>query len=234
MRIDKYLANMNVGSRKEVHNLIKAKKVTINEKLVKQAKQQVTENDMVKVDNQTITYQQFHYFMLNKPTGVITATEDPQQKAVLDLIASKDRYPDLAPVGRLDKDTTGLLLITNDGQLNHNLLSPKKHVAKTYFVELDQEIANEVDSAFAKGVALADGTQVGSAQLIIDKSNKKQGLITIHEGKFHQIKRMFGLFDLGVVKLKRIKMGNLSLDENLPQGKYRELTEAEISALKDS
>ncbi|APT14979.1 pseudouridine synthase [Lactobacillus jensenii] len=234
MRIDKYLANMNVGSRKEVHNLIKAKKVTINEKLVKQAKQQVTENDMVKVDNQTITYQQFHYFMLNKPTGVITATEDPQQKTVLDLIASKDRYPDLAPVGRLDKDTTGLLLITNDGQLNHNLLSPKKHVAKTYFVELDQEIANEVDSAFAKGVALADGTQVGSAQLIIDKSNKKQGLITIHEGKFHQIKRMFGLFDLGVVKLKRIKMGNLSLDENLPQGKYRELTEAEISALKDS
>lgn len=234
MRIDKYLANMNVGSRKEVHNLIKAKKVTINEKLVKQAKQQVTENDMVKVDNQTITYQQFHYFMLNKPTGVITATEDPQQKNVLDLIASKDRYPDLAPVGRLDKDTTGLLLITNDGQLNHNLLSPKKHVAKTYFVELDQEIANEVDSAFAKGVALADGTQVGSAQLIIDKSNKKQGLITIHEGKFHQIKRMFGLFDLGVVKLKRIKMGNLSLDENLPQGKYRELTEAEISALKDS
>lgn len=140
----------------------------------------------------------------------------------------------MAPVGRLDKDTTGLLLITNDGQLNHNLLSPKKHVAKTYFVELDQEIANEVDSAFAKGVALADGTQVGSAQLIIDKSNKKQGLITIHEGKFHQIKRMFGLFDLGVVKLKRIKMGNLSLDENLPQGKYRELTEAEISALKDS
>lgn len=234
MRIDKYLANMNVGSRKEVHNLIKAKKVTINEKLVKQAKQQVTENDMVKVDNQTITYQQFHYFMLNKPTGVITATEDPQQKTVLDLIALKDRYPDLAPVGRLDKDTTGLLLITNDGQLNHNLLSPKKHVAKTYFVELDQEIANEVDSAFAKGVALADGTQVGSAQLIIDKSNKKQGLITIHEGKFHQIKRMFGLFDLGVVKLKRIKMGNLSLDENLPQGKYRELTEAEISALKDS
>ncbi|EEX27684.1 putative 16S pseudouridylate 516 synthase [Lactobacillus jensenii SJ-7A-US] len=234
MRIDKYLANMNVGSRKEVHNLIKAKKVTINEKLVKQAKQQVTENDMVKVDNQTITYQQFHYFMLNKPTGVITATEDPQQKTVLDLIASKDRYSDLAPVGRLDKDTTGLLLITNDGQLNHNLLSPKKHVAKTYFVELDQEIANEVDSAFAKGVALADGTQVGSAQLIIDKSNKKQGLITIHEGKFHQIKRMFGLFDLGVVKLKRIKMGNLSLDENLPQGKYRELTEAEISALKDS
>lgn len=234
MRIDKYLANMNVGSRKEVHNLIKAKKVTINEKLVKQAKQQVTENDMVKVDNQTITYQQFHYFMLNKPTGVITATEDPQQKTVHDLIASKDRYPDLAPVGRLDKDTTGLLLITNDGQLNHNLLSPKKHVAKTYFVELDQEIANEVDSAFAKGVALADGTQVGSAQLIIDKSNKKQGLITIHEGKFHQIKRMFGLFDLGVVKLKRIKMGNLSLDENLPQGKYRELTEAEISALKDS
>lgn len=234
MRIDKYLANMKVGSRKEVHDLIKAKKVTVNGQLVKQAKQQVADTDIVKVADETITYEQFHYFMLNKPAGVITATEDPQQKTVLDLIEHKDRYQGLSPVGRLDKDTTGLLLLTNDGQLNHNLLSPKKHVAKTYFVELDYEVSDELIVNFAKGVTLADGTKVSPAQLNIDKSNKKQCFITIHEGKFHQIKRMFGLFDLGVVRLKRISMGNLSLDENLLLGKYRELTKAEISALKDS
>ncbi|MCF1783208.1 rRNA pseudouridine synthase [Lactobacillus mulieris] len=234
MRIDKYLANMKVGSRKEVHDLIKAKKVTVNGQLVKQAKQQVADTDIVKVADEIITYEQFHYFMLNKPAGVITATEDPQQKTVLDLIEHKDRYQGLSPVGRLDKDTTGLLLLTNDGQLNHNLLSPKKHVAKTYFVELDYEVSDELIVNFAKGVTLADGTKVSPAQLNIDKSNKKQCFITIHEGKFHQIKRMFGLFDLGVVRLKRISMGNLSLDENLLLGKYRELTKAEISALKDS
>lgn len=234
MRIDKYLANMKVGSRKEVHDLIKAKKVTVNGQLVKQAKQQVADTDIVKVADEIITYEQFHYFMLNKPAGVITATEDPQQKTVLDLIEHKDRYQGLSPVGRLDKDTTGLLLLTNDGQLNHNLLSPQKHVAKTYFVELDYEVSDELIVNFAKGVTLADGTKVSPAQLNIDKSNKKQCFITIHEGKFHQIKRMFGLFDLGVVRLKRISMGNLSLDENLLLGKYRELTKAEISALKDS
>ncbi|EEU21165.1 pseudouridine synthase [Lactobacillus jensenii 27-2-CHN] len=234
MRIDKYLANMKVGSRKEVHDLIKAKKVTVNGQLVKQAKQQVADTDIVKVADETIAYEQFYYFMLNKPAGVITATEDPQQKTVLDLIEHKDRYQGLSPVGRLDKDTTGLLLLTNDGQLNHNLLSPKKHVAKTYFVELDYEVSDELIVNFAKGVTLADGTKVSPSQLKIDKSNKKQGFITIHEGKFHQIKRMFGLFDLGVVRLKRISMGNLSLDENLLLGKYRKLTKAEISALKDS
>ena len=234
MRIDKYLANMKVGSRKEVHDLIKAKKVTVNGQLVKQAKQQVADTDIVKVADETISYEQFHYFMLNKPAGVITATEDPQQKTVLDLIEHKDLYQGLSPVGRLDKDTTGLLLLTNDGQLNHNLLSPKKHVAKTYFVELDYEVSDKLIDNFAKGVTLADGTKVSPAQLNIDKDNKKQCFITIHEGKFHQIKRMFGLFDLGVVKLKRISMGNLSLDENLLLGKYRKLTKAEISALKDS
>ncbi|MCZ3622279.1 pseudouridine synthase [Lactobacillus mulieris] len=234
MRIDKYLANMKVGSRKEVHDLIKAKKVTVNGQLVKQAKQQVADTDIVKVADETIAYEQFHYFMLNKPAGVITATEDPQQKTVLDLIEHKDLYQGLSPVGRLDKDTTGLLLLTNDGQLNHNLLSPKKHVAKTYFVELDYEVSDKLIDNFAKGVTLADGTKVSPAQLNIDKDNKKQCFITIHEGKFHQIKRMFGLFDLGVVKLKRISMGNLSLDENLLLGKYRKLTKAEISALKDS
>ncbi|KRL63456.1 pseudouridine synthase [Lactobacillus psittaci] len=234
MRIDKYLANMNVGSRKEVHDLIKAKKVTINGKIIGQAKAQVADSDVVKVNGEQIIYQKYHYFMLNKPAGVITATEDLKQKTVLDLLDSKDLYQNLSPVGRLDKDTTGLLLITNDGQLNHDLLSPKKHVDKTYWVELDSEVTPKVEAAFARGVTLVDGSELAPAKLLIKSENQKQCEITIHEGKFHQIKRMFGLFDLGVVKLKRLSMGKLILDPNLAPGHYRELTKSELNSLKDS
>ena len=130
MRIDKYLANMNVGSRKEVHSLIKKKVVTVNGELVTTPKQQVKETDLVAVDGNKIAYQQYHYFLLNKPKGVISATEDRSQKTVISLLKAKDRYQDIAPVGRLDKDTTGLLLLTNDGPLAHELLAPNKHVAK--------------------------------------------------------------------------------------------------------
>lgn len=160
MRIDKYLANMNVGSRKEVHNLIKKKIVTVNGEVVKTPKEQVKEEDQVAVNGEKVAYQQYHYFLLNKPKGVISATQDRSQKTVLSLLKPKDRYKDIAPVGRLDKDTTGLLLLTNDGALAHELLAPNKHVTKKYRAKIAGVADEETVKIFAIGMTLGDGTKL--------------------------------------------------------------------------
>ena len=237
MRIDKYLANMNVGSRKEVHKLIKAGLVSVNGKIVKTPKEKVKESDVVEVNGQEIAYQQYHYFLLNKPKGVLSATEDLHQKTVIDLLEVKDQYKDLAPVGRLDKDTTGLLLITNDGQLNHELLAPNKHVDKVYQALIAGHVTADTVDTFASGMELKDGTILKPAKLEIldvDESKDQSKIrITIKEGKYHQIKRMFGAVGMKLLDLDRLQMGSLQLDPQLKRGHYRELTEEELSALKN-
>ena len=236
MRIDKYLANMNVGSRKEVHKLIKSGLISVNGKIVKIPKEKVKESDVVKVNGQKITYQQYHYFLLNKPKGVLSVTEDLHQKTVIDLLEVKDQYKDLAPVGRLDKDTTGLLLITNDGQLNHELLAPNKHVDKVYQALIAGQVTADTVATFASGMKLKDGTVLKSAKLEIldvDESKDQSKIrITIKEGKYHQIKRMFGAVGMKVLELDRLQMGDLYLDPNLKRGQYRELTAEELDNLK--
>ena len=228
---------MNVGSRKEVHKLIKAGLVSVNGKIVKTPKEKVKESDVVEVNGQEIAYQQYHYFLLNKPKGVLSATEDLHQKTVIDLLEVKDQYKDLAPVGRLDKDTTGLLLITNDGQLNHELLAPNKHVDKVYQALIAGKVTIDTVATFASGMELKDSTVLKPAKLEIldvDESKDQSKIrITIKEGKYHQIKRMFGAVGMKVLELDRLQMGSLQLDPQLKRGHYRELTEEELSALKN-
>lgn len=236
MRIDKYLANMNVGSRKQVHQLLKQGIVTVNGVMVKTPKQQVKDNDDVRVGDEKITYQQYHYFLMNKPKGVLSATEDLRQKTVIDLLEPQDQYKDLAPVGRLDKDTTGLLMITNDGQLTHNLLAPNKHVDKTYRAKIAGVADQNTVEQFAKGMKVKDGTELKPAVLKIldqDKDNDSSEIeITIKEGKYHQIKRMFGAVGMKVVELERLSMGTLKLDPTLKRGQYRELSDKELETLQ--
>ena len=227
---------MNVGSRKEVHKLIKDGVVTINGKVVKAPKEKVTEKDQIMVGDQEVTYQKYHYFLMNKPKGVLSATEDRSQQTVISLLQNKDKYKGIVPVGRLDKDTTGLLLLTNDGQLNHELLAPNKHVNKIYHADI-VGIANEdTIKQFAKGMTLGDGTKLKPAELKIlsqDVENDTSKIeIKISEGKYHQIKRMFGVVGMKVVELERISMGNLSLPADLKRGQYKELSLNEIEKIK--
>ncbi|WP_123338097.1 pseudouridine synthase [Lactobacillus gasseri] len=232
MRIDKYLANMNVGSRKEVHSLIKKKVVTVNGEPVTTPKQQVKEDDLVVVDGNEIAYQQYHYFLLNKPKGVISATEDRSQQTVISLLKTKDRYQGIAPVGRLDKDTTGLLLLTNDGALAHELLAPNKHVTKVYRAKISGVASEGTIKTFASGITLGDGTKLKPAKLEILAQDKVHNLsqieIQIQEGKYHQIKRMFGAVGMKVLELDRISMGKLSLPTDLKRGQYQEITRDKI------
>ena len=227
MRIDKYLANMNVGSRKEVHLLIKKGIVAVNGMTVKTPKQQVKESDQVTVNGDAVAYQKYHYFLLNKPKGVLSATEDRSQPTVISILAPQDRYQGIVPVGRLDKDTTGLLLLTNDGQLNHELLAPGKHVDKVYRAEIAGVANDTTVKTFASGMTLGDGTKLQPAELKIlsqdEEHDRSTTEIKIREGKYHQIKRMFGAVGMKVVELERISMGKLTLPANLKRGEYLEL-----------
>lgn len=236
MRIDKYLANMNVGSRSQVHKLIKQGVVSINGQKVKTPKEKVAEDDEVLVDGKKITYQKYHYFLLNKPQGVLSATEDKSQKTVIDLLKKQDQYQGIAPVGRLDKDTTGLLMLTNDGQLTHELLAPKKHVDKIYRALIAGMPDEETVKLFASGMTLDDGITLQPAELKIlatDEQRQQAKIeINIREGKYHQIKRMFSACGMKVLELERLQMGNLKLDSDLKQGQYRELSLEEVKNIR--
>lgn len=237
MRIDKLLSHMGFGSRREVKELLKKSVVEVNGQRTKDGKFNVNEEaDKVVVSGEPVVYQEFFYYMLNKPQGVISATEDRSQSTVLDLFSKGDYRSDLFPVGRLDKDTVGLLLITNDGELAHELLSPKKHVDKTYQAKIQGTVNSQDQVAFAEGLILKNGEVCQGAQLtILDTiSEKEQSIIrlVIQEGKFHQVKRMFEAVDKKVIALKRETMGSLMLDETLTQGAYRKLTDSEIIELK--
>jgi 16S rRNA pseudouridine516 synthase len=233
MRIDKMLANLGYGSRKEVKGLLKKGAVKINGEIVKDAKEHIDPNqNVVTINGQEVVYKEFIYLMMNKPGGVISATEDNRDETVIDLLEMEDQVYEPFPVGRLDKDTEGLLLITNDGQLSHRLLSPKKHVPKTYFAVIEGEVTKEDILAFRNGVTLDDGYETKPGELVILKSGLMSDIeLTITEGKFHQVKRMFQAVGKRVVYLKRISMGSLKLDETLELGEYRELTDEELEEL---
>ncbi|MDZ5472582.1 pseudouridine synthase [Bacillus sp. 31A1R] len=235
MRIDKMLANLGFGSRKEVKSLLKNGVVKVNETVIKDPKHHVdTENDTVTLNGEVIEYKEFIYLMMNKPPGVISATEDTRDETVIDLLEIEDSVFNPFPVGRLDKDTEGLLLITNDGQLSHRLLSPKKHVPKTYFAVINSEVTEDDVMAFKEGVTLDDGYETKPGELKILKSGITSDIeLTITEGKFHQVKRMFEAVGKKVIYLKRLTMGPLALDETLELGEYRELTEEEVQMLMD-
>ena len=233
MRLDKLLSNMGLGTRKEVKQLLKQKVVTVDGVTVKDASMHVDpDNQDVSVYGERVQYTEFIYIMMHKPPGVISATEDVAEKTVIDLLDPFARHFKPFPVGRLDKDTEGLLLITNDGQLAHNLLSPKKHVQKTYYAKIEGVVTEEDVVAFQQGVELDDGYVTKPGKLVILSSGEKSEIeLTIQEGKFHQVKRMFESVGKKVTYLKRLSMGSLMLDEQLKLGEYRELTENELETL---
>ena len=235
MRLDKFLVACAVGSRTEVKNLLKAGRVTVNGKKEKSAKLQINEEkDEIRFDGQVLEYEEFVYYMMNKPQGVISATEDPKHRTVLDLLDDYGRAKEVFPVGRLDIDTHGLLLLTNDGQLAHALLSPKRHVDKTYLAQVKGIMTQEDVETFAKGIPLKDFTcQPAKLEILsvdLDKG-ESQVRVTIAEGKFHQVKRMVAYCGKKVVDLQRLTMGTLVLDENLKQGEWRRISQAELELL---
>ncbi|MFB9327169.1 pseudouridine synthase [Paenibacillus aurantiacus] len=238
MRLDKLLSNMGFGSRSEVKIAVKQGRVTVDGIRAKDSGMQLDpEQAEVIIDGERVVFQDVIYVMLNKPQGVVSATEDTRDRTVIDLLTDADRVLKPFPVGRLDKDTEGLLLITNDGALAHDLLSPKKHVPKTYEANVRGDVGEADVHAFAEGVELDDGYVTMPAQLRIDgKEEREDGVysritLTIHEGKFHQVKRMFESVGKQVVYLRRVAMGPLRLDESLALGQYRPLTEEELAAL---
>lgn len=230
MRLDKFLVTMELGTRSEVKNIIKKGQITIDGIICKNSDYKFNEEtSLVCFQGKALSYKAFQYYMLNKPQGVVSATEDNHDKTVLDLFRDV-RKKDLFPVGRLDKDTEGLLLLTNDGALAHSLLSPKKHVDKTYLVGLRSPLSE------ADITQLETGVDIGEEKLTLPAKVKVldplQIELTIHEGKFHQVKRMLQAVSNEVIYLKRISFGSLSLDSSLDLGEYRELTDEEIQLLK--
>ena len=236
IRLDKYLSEMGVGTRQEVKKMIRKGQIKIDGYVVLKPEVKVDEiKQTVYVDDQPVIYEKYEYYLLNKPQGVISATEDSCERTVLDLISSKKRR-DLFPVGRLDKDTEGLLLITNDGGLAHRLLSPKKHVDKTYYAEVEGRVTEEIVRIFANGVNIGneeneEWTLPAKLNVLQSEASSKVRL-TIQEGKFHQVKRMFQAVGMKVTYLKRETMGPLMLDKDLNPGEYRKLTKAELELLQ--
>ena len=230
IRLDKALSNMGAASRKEVKEAVKKGKILVNGIPAKSSDIKITAADELIINGILLKYKKYEYYMLNKPAGVISATTDSKEQTVTDLISGKRK--DLFPVGRLDKDTVGLLIITNDGALAHDLLSPVKHVKKTYFVRVEGRIQTETENIFSAGIRIGS-EQFQPAELVILKNDEvSEAEITIYEGKFHQIKRMFEAVGNRVIFLKRLSMGNLRLDDSLPDGDYRELSEEELQQLK--
>lgn len=236
IRLDKYLADMGVGTRQEVKRYIRKGSVSVDGKTVKAPEQKIDgETQRVAVDGQEIGYAAYEYYMLNKPAGVISATEDQRDRTVIDLIGDRKRK-DLFPAGRLDKDTEGLLLITNDGQLAHRLLSPRRHVDKTYYARIRGRVTEEDVGSFAHGVNIGSGeaqewTAPGVLEIIAG-GEESEILLTIQEGKYHQVKRMFEAVGKEVAYLRREQMGTLTLDKGLKPGEYRPLTAEELALIK--
>ena len=233
MRLDRYLCETGFGTRSQVKDLLKKGQVMVNGEVVKKPELKINETtDQILCQGEKASYQKNIYLMLHKPAGVVSATEDNREKTVLDLVRPEDRKNGLFPVGRLDKDTEGLLLLTDDGELAHRLLSPKKHVDKTYYATIDGQVTEEHVKQFREGLDIGDEKKTLPAVLTILLSGPVSEIeVTIHEGRFHQIKRMFEAVGCKVTYLKRLSMGSLVLDETLPPEEYRPLTEAELEGL---
>ena len=230
MRLDKFLCDTAGLTRTEAKNAVKKGQIAVNGQMQKAADFKVKENtDTVTFQGKPLSYAAFHYYMLHKPAGVITATEDKKESTVMDILR-EEKVKNLFPVGRLDKDTEGLLLITDDGELAHNLLSPKKHVDKEYLVKVRNSISEEDCRKLSEGVDIGDEKPTAPAK--VERVAEKEILLTIREGRFHQVKRMLQAVGNEVLYLKRLSMGSLRLPEDLEKGAYRPLSEEEIYKIK--
>ena len=230
MRLDKFLCDAHIGTRKDVKKLIKEGKVKIDGAVAKNFDMKIDEEkNVVTLNGEKVIYEKFVYFMMNKPKGYISATEDNYKNTVLNLLSDEYKFYNLFPAGRLDIDTEGFLLLTDDGVFAHNILSPKKHVSKTYFAHIDGKVEDKHIKMFEDGIMLDDGYKTLGAKLKILKSDEKSEIeLTIYEGKFHQVKRMFEAIGCHVAYLKRIAMGNLFLDETLKLGEIKKLNKDDI------
>lgn len=235
MRIDKLLSHAGFGTRKSVKQLLKKKVVQVDGETVTKGDKQVNpDQSIIFVNDQEVVYKKYIYLMLHKPSEVVSATTDNRDRTVIDLVPESYAHYEMAPVGRLDKDTEGLLLLTNDGQMNHTLTSPKKSVTKTYFAKIDGFVTEKEVKSFQDGIMLNDGYKTEPATLRIMKQDDVSEIeLDITEGKFHQVKRMFRAVNMSVVYLKRIKMGPITLDEQLPIGKIRPLNDQEMKDLNN-
>ncbi len=229
MRLDKFISESSAYSRKDIKKLVRAHAVTVNDSVVSAPDMQVDESAVVRIHGETVKYQKFIYLMLNKPQGYISATEDKHDPVVVELIPDEWQHFAAFPVGRLDKDTEGLLLLTNDGQFDHELMSPRKNIAKRYYAELDLPANEEDIAAFKAGMAFQEFTAKPAVLEITD--DPKKVYVEISEGKFHQVKRMCERVGKQVLYLKRVSIGALALDESLAPGEVRELTPEEYSLL---
>jgi len=237
MRLDQFLVQANICSRSEAKKYVKAGRVAVAGEVVRDSSQHIDEyHDRVTFDNEIVNYSKYHYYMLNKPMGCVSATVDGLSDTVIDILKD-EAVKDLFPVGRLDKDTEGLLLITDDGKLAHNLLSPKKHVSKVYFATVDGRLSDENKSLMENGIDIGDDklTLPARVEELSGESHNGEMLynyrLSICEGRFHQVKRMFAACGLNVLYLKRLSMGSLQLDDKLKAGQYRALTQAEVDRL---
>lgn len=232
IRLDKFLADLGQGTRSQVKQMIRKKRIFVNGEAEGKPERKIDpQKDTVELDGRVLTYGKYRYIMLHKPAGVVSATEDHRDQTVLSLLPP-ELGKNLFPVGRLDKDTEGLLLLTNDGELAHRLLSPKKHVDKTYYAKIQGLVTKEDEEAYLEGVDIGDEKKTLPARLeILSAGEQSEILLTIQEGRFHQVKRMFHVRGKEVTYLKRLSMGNLTLDPHLTPGSYRELTEEEKALL---
>ncbi|MBV4419912.1 rRNA pseudouridine synthase [Clostridium tyrobutyricum] len=234
-RLDKILSNLGYGTRKQVKDIVKKGRVKLDGVIINNSSAKIdTGKNKIEVDDQVISYKDNIYILMNKPTGVVSATYDNYDETVIDILDEEYRTFKPFPVGRLDKDTVGLIILTNDGELNHRLIAPKWHVDKTYYAEIDKALDESDVEAFKSGIVIDDGYKCMLAELDIIKADKDGSIVnvTVQEGKFHQVKRMFKALGKNVVYLKRIKMGPIELDDSLSEGNYRELTDNEIETLK--
>ena len=234
-RLDKIISNLGYGSRKEIKGLARKGFIEVDGVIEKDSSKLIDpEKSVIKVNGEQLFYREFIYLMMNKPDGVVSATSDSRDETVIDLLEVDHQAFEPFPVGRLDKDTVGLLLLTNDGELNHRLISPKWKVDKVYYARIDKKVTEEDVEKFKKGITLDDGYVCKEAILeIIEATDEGSEVnITIQEGKFHQVKRMFEAVGKNVTYLQRIEFGGLPLDEDLEEGEYRELTEEEVKHLK--
>lgn len=237
IRLDKYLADIGIGTRTEVKSYLKKGRVTLDGIPVKRGELKVLKNaDNICFDGKKVTYRLYQYYMLNKPAGVVSATKDNLHETVIDLIETKEHreHRELFPIGRLDKDTEGLLVITNDGELTHRLLSPRNHVGKKYYAKVLGQVTLDDVKTFSMGIQLEQDFITLPAELEILSSDEISEIeVIIYEGKFHQVKRMFDFIGKKVIYLKRLSMGKLELDTSLSVGEYRELTDNEVELLKE-
>ena len=231
MRLDKYLAETAQCTRSEAKTLLQKGRVTVNGAVCKKGDTQLKTGDAVAVDGKALQYQKFVYLMLNKPAGVVSASTDKRDTTVVDLVG--DAYPrrELFPAGRLDKTSTGFVLLTDDGGFAHDILAPKRHVSKTYTVVLDTPLTAEMQAGFAQGVTLADGTELSAAEVEALTADGLTVRVTLKQGVYHQIKRMFGVYGAGVNALHRDAIGGLALDKTLEPGQWRELSDEEVAKI---